>query len=77
MKYIRHYSQLLWITAIDRQMRHMGGFKLRRKQLYAIILAGALATGGAPITAMAADAAAEAGASEETGDLGSGDTLHN
>ena len=51
-------------------MRHMGGFKLRRKQLYAIILAGALATGGAPITAMAADAAAEAGASEETGDLG-------
>lgn len=47
---------------------------MRRKQLYAIILAGALATGGAPITAMAADAAAEAGASEETGDLGSGDT---
>lgn len=47
---------------------------MRRKQLYAIILAGALATGGAPITAMAADASAEAGASEETGDLGSGDT---
>lgn len=47
---------------------------MRRKQLYAIILAGALATGGAPITAMAADAVAEAGASEETGDLGSGDT---
>ena len=46
---------------------------MRRKQLYAIILAGALATGGVPITAMAA-AAAEAGASEETGDLGSGDT---
>lgn len=47
---------------------------MRRKQLYAIILAGTLATGGAPITAMAADAAAEAGASEETGNLGSGDT---
>ena len=47
---------------------------MRRKQLYAMILAGALATGGVPVTAMAADAAAEAGAGEETGDLGSGDT---
>ena len=44
----------------------MGGFKLRRKQLYAMILAGALATGGVPVTAMAADAASET-AGEETG----------
>ena len=46
----------------------MGGFKLRRKQLYAMILAGALAAGGVPVTAMAADTAAE-----EAGDLGAGE----
>lgn len=58
----------------DCQMRHMGGFKLRRKQLYAMILAGALATGGVPVTAMAADTTAEAaGSSEEAGELGSGE----
>ena len=38
---------------------------MRRKQLYAMILAGALAAGGVPVTAMAADTAAE-----EAGDLG-------
>lgn len=41
---------------------------MRRKQLYAMILAGALAAGGVPATAMAADTAAE-----EAGDLGSGE----
>ena len=41
---------------------------MRRKQLYAMILAGALAAGGVPVTAMAADTAAE-----EAGDLGSGE----
>lgn len=41
---------------------------MRRKQLYAMILAGALAAGGVPVTAMAADTAAEA-----AGDLGSGE----
>ena len=47
---------------------------MRRKQLYAIMLAGALATGGVPVTAMAADATAEAaGSSEEAGELGSGE----
>ena len=35
-----------------------------------MILAGALATGGVPVTAMAADAASET-AGEETGDFGS------
>ena len=46
----------------------MGGFKLRRKQLYAIILAGALATGSAPAAVFAAegDVAAMAETSEET-----------
>lgn len=46
----------------------MGGFKLRRKQLYAIILAGALATSGAPAAVFAAegDVAATAETSEET-----------
>lgn len=47
---------------------------MRRKQLYAIVLAGALATGGVPITAMAADAATEAGASEETGSTDAGES---
>ena len=42
---------------------------MRRKQLYAMILAGALATGGVPVTAIAADAASET-AGEETGDFG-------
>nr|WP_294661431.1 hypothetical protein [uncultured Blautia sp.] len=47
---------------------------MRRKQLYAIMLAGTLATGGAPVTAMAADAATEAEESGETAeDLGSGE----
>lgn len=41
---------------------------MRRKQLYAMILAGALAAGGVPVTAMAADTAAE-----EAGDLGAGE----
>lgn len=41
---------------------------MRRKQLYAMILAGALAAGGVPATAMAADTAAE-----EAGDLGAGE----
>ena len=41
---------------------------MRRKQLYAMILAGALAAGGVPSTAMAADTAAE-----EAGNLGSGE----
>lgn len=41
---------------------------MRRKQLYAMILAGALVAGGVPATAMAADTAAE-----EAGDLGAGE----
>lgn len=41
---------------------------MRRKQLYAMILAGALVAGGVPATAMAADTAAE-----EAGDLGTGE----
>ena len=49
---------------------------MRRKQLYAMILAGALATGGVPVTAMAADAASEA-AAEETGDFGSSEDTDN
>ena len=45
----------------------MGGFKLRRKQLYAIILAGALAASSAPAAVFAAegDVAATAETSEE------------
>ena len=49
---------------------------MRRKQLYAMILAGALATGGVPVTAMAADAASET-AGEETGDFGSSEDTDN
>lgn len=49
---------------------------MRRKQLYAMILAGALATGGVPVTAMAADAAPET-AGEETGDFGSSEDTDN
>ena len=45
----------------------MGGFKLRRKQLYAIILAGALAASSAPAAVFAAegDVVATAETSEE------------
>ena len=49
---------------------------MRRKQLYAMILAGALATSGVPVTAMAADAAPET-AGEETGDFGSSEDTDN
>ena len=49
---------------------------MRRKRLYAMILAGALATGGVPVTAMAADAASET-AGEETGDFGSSEDTDN
>ena len=41
-----------------------------------MILAGALATGGVPVTAMAADAASET-AGEETGDFGSSEDTDN
>ena len=41
-----------------------------------MILAGALATGGVPVTAMAADAAPET-AGEETGDFGSSEDTDN
>ncbi|MDO5798077.1 MAG: hypothetical protein Q4Q33_03450 [Eubacteriales bacterium] len=47
---------------------------MRRKQLYAIILAGALAAGGTPISALAADPTQETAESgDEAGDLGTGD----
>ena len=46
---------------------YMGGFKLRRKQLYAIILAGALSVGSTSATVMAAeDTTAETTESTET-----------